>query len=330
MKTNNLSYIKIQGRINNQEKNVVIYYNILEKINDDYFIDIIKSNVGYNDFFIEIDKDKENTFFINNYKKYPNLRLHWNDVLSNKFIIKSVIYEIYNHIIFYVNIIKNSINENKLSIINGCNYNISLFNNFINNIYQIKLNIDIFDNIINDKYNNNDNNLYTFNFINKLKKRYDNKNIYINNYFIIINQYIIIIKKYIDYIIKKTKKYVDFFENKLNDKIYIYPFYDNFPQLIFKLINKLTKIYNILNIINDILNDIYTVRRLLDKNYISNCIIYSKSNILYNYIFSLVKLFKFKITEISPAIININDLNQKINNIEFNIKYQYNIKKLFT
>ena len=72
----------------------------------------------------------------------------------------------------------------------------------------------------------------------------------------------------------------------------------------------------------------YTMRRILDKNYISNCVIYSKSNILINYIFSLVNLFKFKIIEISPSNFNIDDINQKINNINFDIKYQHNTSKL--
>ena len=306
MKSNNLNYIKLHNIINNQEKNIIIYYNNLEKIDDNYFIDLIKSNENYSDFFFEIDKDEDNTFLKNNKNKYSNIRLHWNNVLSNNFIIKSISYEIYNYIIFYINIIKNSVNEK--------NYNLLLFNNFLNNIYQVKNNIIIFIDILNNNYNNKDNHKnniysYTFYFINKIKNKYN------QNYFIIINQYIIIIIKYIDYIINKTRKYIEKNNNKLN-------------QLIFNLINKLTKIYNILYIINNIFNDMYTMRRILDKNYISNCVIYSKSNILINYIFSLVNLFKFKIIEISPSNFNIDDINQKINNINFDIKYQHNTSKL--
>jgi len=82
------------------------------------------------------------------------------------------------------------------------------------------------------------------------------------------------------------------------------------------------------NIINNILNDIYTIRRILDKDYIKNTIIYSNSNILINYLFSLVKLFNFNIVKISYSKYPINKLQQLINNINFDEKYIYNISKL--
>ena len=58
MKSNNLNYIKLHNIINNQEKNIIIYYNNLEKIDDNYFIDLIKSNENYSDFFLKQIKMK--------------------------------------------------------------------------------------------------------------------------------------------------------------------------------------------------------------------------------------------------------------------------------
>ena len=269
MKLNKLNHIKLYGKINNQEKNIIIYYNNFENIDD-----IIKSNINYNDIFFEIDKDDDKILFENNKKKYPNLRLHWNDVSSNNFIIKSIKYEIYNHLTFFINIIKNTDNNN---------YNITLFNTFLNNIIQIKNNVNILFDIINNDNNKNNTHTYSFNFINKIKYRYNNNdnNICVEKYFTVIINYINIIKKYIDYIIKNVKKYI----NNNN----------NSTQLIFNIFIKLSKIYNNLNIVNHLFNDIYTIRRILDKNYISNCIIFSKSNTIYNYVFSLINLFDFKI-----------------------------------
>ena len=267
MKINNLNHIKLYGKINNQDKNIIIYYNNFENIDD-----IIKSNINYNDIFLEIDKDDDKILFENNKKKYPNLRIHWNNVSSNKFIIKSIKYEIYNHLTFFINIIKN---------IDNYNYNVSLFNTFLNNIIQIKNNINVLFDIL-----NNDN-IYSYssNFINKIKNRYNinDSNKCVEKYFTVIIDYINIIKKCIDYIIKNVQKYI----NNNN----------NSTQLIFNIFIKLSKIYNNLNIINHLFNDIYTIRRILDKNYISNCIIFSKSKNIYNYVFSLINLFDFKIIE---------------------------------
>ena len=373
------NYIKLQGKINNIEKNIIIYYDDLENINnnkkcknnsidiDKYLINLFKSSDKYIDFFIEINKDfininknndnnnndnnnltyysKLELFFKSEFndKKVPFLRLHWNNVSSNKFIFELISFNIFNYLISNIQIINSLINENKYSIINGFNFNISFLNTLLNFIYQIKNNINIFNDILNVNNNNNNNNenniknndkndmyFYTLNFIKKIKFRYNNKNIIniINPYFNIINDHIILINKNIDYIIKKLNKYIKFYNNKIHYKINIYPFYDNLPNLLFKIINKLTKIYYIINIINNILNDIYTIRRILDKNYITNSIIYSNSNILINYLYSFVNLFDFKIIDISYSDYSVNVLYDKIKKIKLNKKYLYYTAKL--
>ena len=368
------NYIKLQGKINNIEKIIIIYYDNLENMNenkkcknnsidiDKYLINLFKSSNNYIDFFIEVNKDIVNinnnnndnynenqTYysklelffkyeFNKNNKKYPFLRLHWNDISSNNFIFKTISLSIYTQLLTNISIINNLINENKFSIMNGFNFNISFLNTLLNNIYQIKNNINIFNNILNVENNdtkkndskNNDVYNYTLNFIKKIKFRYNNKNIIhiINPYFDIINNHIILINNKINYIIKKLNKYIKYYNDNIHYKINIFPFYDNLPNLLFKIINKLTKIYYIINIINNILNDIYTIRRILDKDYITNSFIYSNSNILINYLYSFVKLFNFKITDISYSEYSIDDLDTKIKKIKLNNKYQYYTAKL--
>jgi hypothetical protein len=62
------------------------------------------------------------------------------------------------------------------------------------------------------------------------------------------------------------------------------------------------------------ITDIYLLRRLLDKKYVNNAIVYSGMTHTQNYIYTLVKYFDFKITHCDYSKIDINNLNFEIKN----------------
>lgn len=120
----------------------------------------------------------------------------------------------------------------------------------------------------------------------KMLLKYNNENIKI-----LINEYInIILIRELDYIIKKIKKLnINFTVDKIQyiNEIYIAPFFDQ-------------------------LMDIYFLRRLLDKNYISNSIIYLSENHAAICINILVNLFNFIITNIANNKNSISTINRLV------------------
>lgn len=82
---------------------------------------------------------------------------------------------------------------------------------------------------------------------------------------------------------------------------------------------------NINSLLNDFtyffakLTDIFFLRRFLDKDYITNGIVYTGAAHSINYIYILINYFNFKITNVSYSKIPINQLNKKnisIKNLE--------------
>jgi hypothetical protein len=69
------------------------------------------------------------------------------------------------------------------------------------------------------------------------------------------------------------------------------------------------------------------LRRILDKNYVTNAITYTWSQHAFNYIFFLVKFYDFAIVDLHKSIEpNKNVIIENIKRAE----YTYNIYKLFT
>lgn len=135
--------------------------------------------------------------------------------------------------------------------------------------------------------------------IGKMLLKYNNENIRI-----LINEYInIILIRELDYIIKKIKKLNDNFNiNKLqNINIkYIVPFFDQ-------------------------LMNIYFLRRLLDKKYITNSVIYLSENHAAICVNILINLFNFTLTNIANnknSISNINRLVKYFHPFQAGIHYQ--------
>jgi hypothetical protein len=89
-------------------------------------------------------------------------------------------------------------------------------------------------------------------------------------------------------------------------------------------IEKLNYIYQIINFIEEASLDLYSLfvdcyllRRVLDKNYITNSIIYTGIQHSIHYIFFLVKFYDFKINKIFHLEKNINDMIKSIKNTNF-------------
>lgn len=78
-----------------------------------------------------------------------------------------------------------------------------------------------------------------------------------------------------------------------------------------------------INLFDDVLNtngrltDIYALRRLLDKKYITNCIMYTGAAHSCDYVYILTHYFDFKITHVAYSFINdIDQLNKKVKQVE--------------
>ncbi len=89
--------------------------------------------------------------------------------------------------------------------------------------------------------------------------------------------------------------------------------------------DKFEDIYNLSVDIYSLFTDIYLLRRILDKNYITNCIIYSGSQHSVNYMYFLIKYCNFQLVKIHQTI--EKDLTKIIDLIK-NSKYVFNIYKL--
>lgn len=148
--------------------------------------------------------------------------------------------------------------------------------------------------------------------INKISNNYNNDNvkkIIVEHY----HEYIASIKK-LPSILNKIKKQVE--------KIIInVPNCVNKPQMfIFKTVYvPLIKIYdehsNYFNFIVIALTDMYLLRRFLDKNYITNAIVYAGNAHLAHLTFRLIKEFGFKLTHINKTEHPVDFINDEINKL---------------
>lgn len=66
-----------------------------------------------------------------------------------------------------------------------------------------------------------------------------------------------------------------------------------------------------------IIMDIYAIRRIIDKDYITNIVVYTGASHSMNYVYMLVKYFDFEITHSSIKKHTFNDLKKKIKLLKF-------------
>jgi len=132
--------------------------------------------------------------------------------------------------------------------------------------------------------------------INKILNRYSHEDIKIK----INNIYDKYIFKNFEYVLKK-----------INNLII------NYSELTESLIiREIIKINDICQIIFLCITDLFFMRRLLDKNYIQTCILYTGNNHLINISYLLVKYFNFKISHIYNFS-NVDKINNLILNNQF-------------
>jgi len=98
-------------------------------------------------------------------------------------------------------------------------------------------------------------------------------------------------------------------------------------KLIYNLYKKVDKYYLIWMDLHSIIMDIYFLRRFLDKEYIVNAVAYTGIYHSINYIYFLVKYFKFKITDCAYVKDNIG--LDKMNKIISKAKSPEDIQKYF-
>ena len=147
---------------------------------------------------------------------------------------------------------------------------------------------------------------YIFKKENKINKKYNNSNL--------CN----IILNILDNINEELKKLLLYFKDIMNDvkkesdnnykKITKEGFYDYYNEIG----NKITNFQMKYRKINSYIIDLYFLRRFLDKKYIKNGVIYSGAYHSINIIHKLVKLFNFKVTNVSYNKTKIDKLNKYI------------------
>ena len=87
----------------------------------------------------------------------------------------------------------------------------------------------------------------------------------------------------------------------------------NMRKIIFDIINSVSNLYQLCVKIFARITDIYMLRRFLDKDYITNAIVYSGAAHSEMYVKTLIAYFGFKITHVSfSSIENLDTLNKEI------------------
>ena len=320
--TNGTKLVYIFGDLHNQlvNQNECTYNRDIESISiDKFFRKIFKKNPDKKfDFFYEgylnsdpkIDiKQQENflydSFYTSNYFGQI-LKLVFNniDIVDNKIHTSEKFHNIRLHYFNFRNEIPHCTYffrdfQNFVNLKNTYNYN--KIKNYL--IHYSKLLVEVRDFLESD----------TNSYIKKIRHNYKNKEIkntilkiYQKNVINLLDNILILIEDSIKYI-KNTPKLFDKYitlnnSYELNKIIYIN--ISMIDDLIMNLFSNLT--------------DIYLIRRLLDKDYINNCIIYTGAYHMIDIAYMLIKYFNFKITHIAKSDKTIDDGN--IDNINMIIK----------
>ena len=249
------------------------------------------------EFIVEKINDKDTVKYS---KSNPYVRLHYLDVRDHFdlfYITDMIKYDIFEAFdLIFKNIGDKKENLNKiLEYIQNIEY---LLNKFNKNIKEIVI-------IPKEKYDKIDKQKYYFNkIINKYENNELKKNI--NNFIDIhVSHLMHNLTRYID----ELKPYIKKYDEKYNNKI--------------KECNQ--HIYDSSIDIYSLLTDAYLLRRILDKNYIANCIVYSGAQHFVNYIYFLLKYCNFELITIYRSIEKDQD---KLVNLIKEARYVFDIYKL--
>lgn len=349
----NKSQIYVNGPINffrlknNNNKDIYLFSDIHKDLNnqtecdeinsiniDKFFLNFFKNNKKQVDFMLETYKDYQNNcesqiylvklrkMFNSFYKKnpyYENLRIHYLDIRNYKYL--EQIHQNSYYLIDYLN----SNNIYKFKTINEKLDTMKFYLNKIMDYYVNNLDKsydtdkeNIFENLLDkimNKYNNIDNKqkinkFLETNFYKKIK--YTNE--LITNLKTKLNQYSINIENS-----NKKDKYVVCNKNKKDYEKYIYEysFYNTkeYYDIKYEINNKCSEIKEQVDIIKLTIMDCYFLRRFLDKDYITNNIVYTGFIHTIEYLYFLVKHYDFKIIEMDDKnSYTIKELNNIIKN----------------
>lgn len=224
-------------------------------------------------------------------KKYKNVKFHWFDI--RKVQEKSIRY-----------------------------YN-SIFNNIVNHYTfpysrPIMLHIIAIIKIFMLDYNKIILNLNSNKYIKKLLGNYKNNNLkkIINDLY---NKYVINTLNKINLLCNEILLYYNDNKKKFNNNLISY---EEKIDLCKKIHINLININELYGVFYCSIADLFILRRILDKDYIDNSIIYCGSFHMFEIAYYLIKYFNFKVTNVSySANIKESDNIGKINHILNNIKY---------
>lgn len=183
--------------------------------------------------------------------------------------------------------------SNNMNTILNYEYIINFYNDNILNVPFNNLNINSIFQILKEKLIETKNSLLNNSSIEKILNKYSNDQIKIK-----INDI------YIKYIDSQFNILFDLINNLLENNKQLS------ENIVLNNINTISVIYNYILII---INDLFFIRRFLDKNYIKNVILFTNVNNLTNIIYILVKFFNFKVTNLYNYS-NINKFNEFILN----------------
>lgn len=310
-----ISVILLEGEINNVKKKILLfgdyhyrdYQNECDSLNSvpikNYLVDLFSKTKHTIDFFLETEPmipgdisltsnyiNQLGEFYNRNIRSFEMVRFHFSDI---RYVYKSE----FLSFIFGNNISNDIINSPKiyyedLEYLLKISEDITEYVNFI--IYGLKLKPIEFKNLMKKQEEGTHKHSFLKNLY-KIFYKYKNKNlqndirkiikIITKNILIEVNQFIDqikILKSYFRNIKKYSGLQIEKFKDNLNSKI-----------------NKLKIYYMDLFCI---ITDIYTIRRILDKDYIENTILYTGAAHTKNLFNILVNNFNFKIININCNI----------------------------
>ena len=336
-----VSVVKLKGKINGIDKDILLFGDVHKIPNaqteckdpnsvtiKQYLNDIFSKSKTKIDFFLEIGKSPEDSkmvepytknyiqqlgiFFKNNKDKYKNARFHFSDI-RNDFDLFDFVYGISKQI--------NNFLANTFFFIDEINYILDYLDEVIKYINIVtsglKNNKFNFERNMNNEYTNSD--IYNFyKDVNKILFKIKNKKIEANNRSILK----ILLKNLITDI-NNFKKECSLIKNNLESSLF-YSVKEEI-ELSSKIKLKFNEISTKLSVFFTTINDLYILRRFLDKDYITNAIVYTGNNHTANLMNILVNYFDFRITNIfSTGSYKLNVDKNYIKNIYKNI-FDFNL-----
>ena len=336
-----VSVAKLKGKINGIDKDILLFGDVHKIPNaqteckdpnsvtiKQYLNDIFSKSKTKIDFFLEIGKSPEDSkmvepytknyiqqlgiFFKNNKDKYKNARFHFSDI-RNDFDLFDFVYGISKQI--------NNFLANTFFFIDEINYILDYLDEVIKYINIVtsglKNNKFNFERNMNNEYTNSD--IYNFyKDVNKILFKIKNKKIEANNRSILK----ILLKNLITDI-NNFKKECSLIKNNLESSLF-YSVKEEI-ELSSKIKLKFNEISTKLSVFFTTINDLYILRRFLDKDYITNVIVYTGNNHTANLMNILVNYFDFRITNIfSTDSYKLNVDKNYIKNIYKNI-FDFNL-----